>query len=57
MELNKKKCQQGLDGLNAEYKIALDDMQNPYLPKKELKNKADNTIVKIDVAGGKVVAM
>lgn len=52
--LNKKKCQCGLDGMNLEYKIALDGMDKLYLEKEVLKNTAGNTIVEIDCVGGKV---
>lgn len=54
VKLNKKRCQQGLDGLNAVYKIALDGMNKLYLEKEVLKNKEGNSIVEIDCVGGKV---
>lgn len=54
VKLNKKRCQQGLDGLNAVYKIALDGMNKLYLEKEVLKNKNGNTIVEIDVVGGQI---
>lgn len=54
VRLNKKKCQSGLDGMNLEYKIALDGMDKLYLEKEVLKNKNGNTIVEIDCVGGKV---
>lgn len=56
VKLNKKKCRAGADGFNAEYKIALAGMEKLYLEKEELKNKAGNTIVAIDVVGGKIRA-
>lgn len=54
VRLNKKKCQSGLDGMNLEYKIALDGMDKLYLEKEVLNNKNGNTIVEIDCVGGKV---
>ena len=54
--LNKKKCQQGLDGMNLEYTLGLEGMENLYLPERELKNEANNTIVRISVVGGKIRA-
>ena len=54
MKLNKRKCQQGIDGLNLEYTLGLEGMKNLYLPEEELKNQANNTIVKIDCVGGKI---
>ena len=54
--LSKKKACQGMDGMNLEYTLGLAGMENLYLPEKELKNEANNTIVKIDVVGGKIRA-
>lgn len=54
VRLNKKKCQSGLDGMNLEYKIALDGIDKLYLEKEVLNNKNGNTIVEIDCVGGKV---
>lgn len=54
IKLNKKKCASGLDGMNLEYKISLDGMDKLYLEKEALKNNAGNTIVEIDIIGGKV---
>lgn len=56
VRLNKKKCQQGLDGMNLEFSFGVADMENLYLPQEELKNKAGNTIVRLDCIGGKVRA-
>ena len=55
-KLNKRKCKQGLDGLNVEYVINLDDLKHFYSPPEILKNKNDNTIVKIECTGGKIKA-
>lgn len=54
VKLNKKRCKSGLDGMNLEYKIALDGMDKLYLEKEVFKNKNGNTIVEIDCVGGKV---
>lgn len=54
--MNKKKGLQGLDGLNCEYSINLENAKHLYIPAEELKNDADNTIVKIDCVGGKIRA-
>lgn len=56
VRLNKKKCQQGLDGMNLEFSFGVADMENLYLPQEELKNKAGNTIVRLDCISGKVRA-
>lgn len=48
VQLNKKKCQQGLDGMNLELALGLEDMEYCTLPPEELKNDAGNTIVKIE---------
>lgn len=56
VRLNKKKCQQGMDGMNLEYTLGLAGMEKLYLPEEELKNEAKNTIVKIDCVGGKIRA-
>lgn len=54
VKLNKKKSRCGLDGMNLEYKIALNGMDKLYLEKEVLKNAAGNTIVEIDCVGGKI---
>lgn len=54
--MNKKKCQQGLDGMNLEYSLNLDNAKDLYIPEEELKNKAQQTVVKIVCIGGKVRA-
>lgn len=56
VRLSKKKCRSGIDGMNVEYTIELDGMENLYLPIKEEKNEADNTIVWIECVGGKLKA-
>ena len=56
MTMNKKKGQQGLDGLNLEYSINLDNAKHLYIPAEELKNEAEHTVVKIDCVGGKIRA-
>lgn len=56
VKLNKRKCKQGLDGLNVEYVINLEDLKHFYSVPETLKNKDDNTIVKIECTGGKVKA-
>lgn len=56
IRLNKRKCKQGLDGLNVEYVINLEDLKHFYSAPETLKNKDDNTIVKIECTGGKVKA-
>lgn len=56
VRLNKGRCISGMDGVNVEYTIQLDGMENLYLPVKEEKNEADNTIVSISCVGGKVSA-
>lgn len=56
VRLNKERCISGMDGFNIEYTIKLDGMDKLYLPVREEKNGADNTIVKIDCVGGKVRA-
>lgn len=53
-KVNKKKSRCGLDGMNLEYRISLDGMDKLYLEKESLKNNAGNTIVEIDIVGGKV---
>ena len=45
VRLNKGRCISGLDGVNAQYTIQLDGMENLYLPVKEEKNEADNTMM------------
>ena len=52
--MNKKKGLQGLDGLNAEYSINLENAKHLYLPLEELKNEVGNTVVKIECIGGKI---
>ena len=52
--LNKKRCQSGMDGM--ELVLKLENMENLYLPKEELKNTAGNTIVNIECVGGVVKA-
>lgn len=54
--LNKKRAAQGIDGINLEYTIELNGMENLYLPKKDFKDEANNAIVEIDCVGGKVRA-
>ena len=54
--MNKKKGLQGLDGLNAEYSINLENAKHLYLPPEELKNEVGNTVIKIDCVGGKIRA-
>lgn len=54
--MNKKKCIQGMDGMNLEYSLGLEGMEKLYLPVEELKNEYQNTIVKIDCIGGKIRA-
>lgn len=54
--MNRKKCLQGMDGMNLEYTLGLEGMEKLYLPEEELKNEANNTIVKIDCVGGKIRA-
>lgn len=56
MTMNKKKGLQGLDGLNLEYSINLDNAKHLYIPAEELKNEAEHTVVKIDCVGGKIRA-
>lgn len=56
VRLNKERCISGMDGINLEYTIKLDGMENLYLPVKEEKNEAENTIVKIECIGGRVKA-
>lgn len=56
VRLNKKRCISGMDGINLEYTIKLDGMENLYLPVKEEKNEVENTIVRIECVGGKVKA-
>lgn len=56
VKLNKRKCRQGLDGLNVEYVINLEDLKHFYSAPETLKNKDENTIVKIECTGGKVKA-
>ena len=48
--LNKKRCQSGMDGM--ELVLKLENMENLYLPKEELKNTAGNTIVSMECVGG-----
>lgn len=55
VRLNKKKCRQGLDGMNLELILGLED-ERLYLPLEELKNEAGNTIVSVECIGGKVKA-
>lgn len=52
----KQKYKQGMDGMNLEYQFNLEGMEKLYLEPEELKNEAQNTIVKIDCVGGKVRA-
>lgn len=52
--LNKKRCQSGMDGM--ELALKLENMENLYLPKEELKNTAGNTIVSMECVGGIVKA-
>ena len=52
--MSKKKCLQGMDGMNLEYTLGLEGMEQLYLPVEELKNNANNTIVRIDCVGGKI---
>lgn len=54
IKLNKRKCKQGLDGLNVEYVLNLDDLKHFSSDPEILKNEADNTIVKIECTGGKL---
>ena len=54
--MSKKKCLQGMDGMNLEYTLGLEGMEKLYLPVEELKNNANNTIVRIDCVGGKIRA-
>jgi len=54
--MNKKKGMQGLDGVNLEYAINLENAKHLYIPPKELKNDANNIIVKVDCVGGKIRA-
>lgn len=54
--MKRKKCLQGMDGMNLEYTLGLEGMEKLYLPEEELKNEANNTIVKIDCVGGKIRA-
>lgn len=54
--MNKKKGQQGLDGINLEYTIELDSAKHLYLPLEELKNESENTVVKMECVGGKIRA-
>lgn len=56
VRLNKKKCQQGLDGMNLELALGLEDMEYCSLPPEELKNDAGNTIVRIECIGGRLRA-
>lgn len=55
VRLNKKKCQQGLDGMNLELILGIEN-EHLYLPLEELKNEAGNTIVSLECIGGKVTA-
>ena len=43
VRLNKKKCQQGLDGMNLEFSFGVADMENLYLPQEELRNLRSDT--------------
>ena len=59
--MNRKKSQAGLDGMNLEFdgmdfEYGLDNAKHLYIPVEELKNEADNTVVKIDCVGGKIRA-
>mgnify|MGYP007075840477 CR=1 FL=1 len=54
VRLNKKRCQSGMDGM--ELVLKLENMENLYLPKEELKNTAGNTIVSMECVGGVVKA-
>lgn len=54
--MQKRKYKQGMDGMNLEYQLNLEGMEKLYLEPEELKNEAQNTIVKIDCVGGKVRA-
>ncbi|NBI16527.1 hypothetical protein D1841_05070 [Neglecta sp. X4] len=56
VRLNKKKCQQGLDGMNLELALGLEDVEYRNLPPAELKNDAGNTIVRIECIGGRLRA-
>ena len=53
---DRRKCQSGLDGVNAEYVLEFEDMKQLYLPPEELKNEAGNTIAKMECVGGKLKA-
>lgn len=53
---NRRKCQSGLDGVNAEYVLEFADMKQLYLPPEELKNEVGNTIAKVECIGGKLKA-
>ena len=53
---DRRKCQSGLDGVNAEYVLEFADMKQLYLPPEELKNEAGNTIAKMECVGGKLKA-
>lgn len=54
--MNRKKGLQGLDGLNLEYSINLDNAKHLYIPEEELKNEAEHTVVRISCVGGKIRA-
>ena len=56
VRLNKTRCKQGLDGLNFEYVLNLDDMKHFYAPPEYLTNEVGRSIVKMECIGGKVKA-
>lgn len=56
VRLNKTRCKQGLDGLNFEYVLNLDNMKHFYAPPEYLTNEVGRTIVKMECIGGKVKA-
>ena len=54
VRLNKKKCQQGLDGIKAEYVLEIAGTEHLYCPPEELKNAEGHKIVSIECVGGKL---
>lgn len=56
IRLNKQKCKQGLDGLNIEYVLNLNNLKHFCAEPEYLRNKRGNTIVKIEFTGGKLKA-
>ncbi len=54
VSLNKNRCKQGLDGLNFECVLNLDELKHFYAPPECLTNEAGNTIVRMECTGGKI---